>query len=404
MAAFEYEALTIGGKTQKGTLEADNLRSARSMLREQNLIPVQVSEIIANKQGSELQFKGRISISGMELALVTRQLATLISASLPLEEALLSISQKSERKKVRILLSAVRAKVVEGHSFATALGLYPSVFSDLFRATVNAGEQAGFLGVVLERLADYTENRQHIKSVILKAVIYPIILTLAAIIIVAVLLTFVMPTAVEMFSSSDKALPTITQVLIGISNFIKSYGLLVLVAMTAAIVSFRIALSKNEDLLYRWQAIFLKFPIVAKLIKSLQSARFMRTFSILSGSGVPILQSLAISGEVISYLPMKYAVRDAALRIKEGAGIASSLEKSRLFPDLALQLVASGEASGKLEYMLERAASSQEKESEMRIGILLSIFEPMLILIMASIILMIVIAIILPIIQLTDLV
>ncbi len=408
MAAFEYEAVNSAGKTQKGTIEADTPRQARQLLRDQALIPVVIKEITQRVSPSSetpsFWMMSSTRLSTLELALLTRQLATLLSANLPLEESLASIAQRSEQKKVRSMLAAIRAKVVEGHPLAYALNLYPQVFSELYRATVHAGEQSGFLAPVLSRLADYTENSQRIRNLILKAIIYPVILTLVAILVVVALLIYVIPKVVEMFEQSQQALPALTQALINISDFLMAYGIGIGIGLVIGIGAFRWSLRQSYALRLRWQRLFLFIPLASKLIRSLQSARFMRTFAMLSGSGVPILQSLSIAGEVLSYLPMKEAVAEAALRVKEGAGIAASLEKSKLFPGFSLQLIASGEAAGELEQMLAHAAVAQERESEMMIGVLLALFEPLLILVMGMTVLIIVLAIIAPLLQMNQLV
>ena len=405
MPAFHYHAIDDKGKSRKGVLEGDSAKMVRQQLRELSLIPLEVTAIerdsIAVNRSPQQTRRGKLSAS--ELALATRQLATLIQAGLPVEQALGAVANQNENVRTRHILSALRARVMEGHSLAAALADFPRAFPELYRATVEAGEQSGFLGPVLERLADYTEARQQLQGTILKAIIYPVTLTIVAFSVVIGLLTYVVPQVVQVFETGKQKLPALTTGLIALSDFLKSYGWILALLIVAGMMGLRILL-KDPRVRYRFHAFYLTLPLVKRLIRGIESARFMRTFSILVGSGVPILQALHISGAVLSNLPMREAVLRAAVRVSEGASIAHAMDESKRFPPMVIQLIASGEASGRLDQMLERAAISQEREAQTLIAILLSLFEPLLILTMGAVVLVIVLAILLPIFELNQLV
>ncbi len=405
MPAFHYHAIDDKGKSRKGVLEGDSAKMVRQQLRELSLIPLEVTAIerdsITVNRSPQQTRRGKLSAS--ELALATRQLATLIQAGLPVEQALGAVANQNENVRTRHILSALRARVMEGHSLAAALADFPRAFPELYRATVEAGEQSGFLGPVLERLADYTEARQQLQGTILKAIIYPVTLTIVAFSVVIGLLTYVVPQVVQVFETGKQKLPALTTGLIALSDFLKSYGWILALLIVAGMMGLRILL-KDPRVRYRFHAFYLTLPLVKRLIRGIESARFMRTFSILVGSGVPILQALHISGAVLSNLPMREAVLRAAVRVSEGASIAHAMDESKRFPPMVIQLIASGEASGRLDQMLERAAISQEREAQTLIAILLSLFEPLLILTMGAVVLVIVLAILLPIFELNQLV
>jgi general secretion pathway protein F len=404
MPAFQYAALDEGGRTRKGLLEGDTPRQVRQLLRERGLTPLAVEEVAAQEQArSGRRFRLGRKINATELALVTRQLATLVNAGFPVEEALGAVARQSEKARLNSLLLAVRARVLEGHTLADALRDFPRVFPELYRATVAAGEQSGHLDVVFERLADYTEARQQMRQKVGLALFYPAMLTTVAILIVTGLLIYVVPQVVQVFVNTGQQLPALTRYLIATSDFLRQYGVLVLAGIVLAFTSFKYAL-RRPVFRRRWHALLLRLPLFSRLNRGLNAARFARTFSILIASGVPVLEALRISAQVISNLPMREAVEQAAVKVKEGASLSASLSGSGLFPLMTIQLIASGEASGRLETMLERAAQQQERETETLIAALLGIFEPVLILTMGLIVLIIVLAILLPIFDLNQMV
>lgn len=403
MGAFEYAALDERGKQKKGVLEGDSVRQVRQLLREQNLIPLQVDEVHhkEKKRGQGLTL--RRGISATDLALITRQLATLSRSGLPLAEATSTVARQSEKARIQKLMLGVRSRVVEGHSLAEGLANFPHVFPELYRATVAAGETSGHLDAVLERLADYTENRQQLQQRIQLALFYPIILTVLSIAVVTGLLAYVVPEIVKVFENTGQVLPGLTRALIASSDFIREYGIVVLILLAALGAGF-VSLLKRPEIKHHWHVLLLKLPVAGKLIRGTQTARFARTLSILAASGVPLLEALRIAAQVIGNLPMRKAVEDTIERVREGAGLAKSLEQTGFFPPMFINLVASGESSGDLEEMLERASTNQERELETTIAMLMGMMEPLLILTMGAVVLIIVMAILLPIFDLNQLV
>ena len=404
MGAFEYTALDPRGREKRGVLEGDAARQIRQQLREKGWVPLSVEEV-AHREAKERKRYAflRRGISATELALITRQLATLVRAGLPLEECLRAVSQQADKGRLKSMLLAVRSRVKEGHSLAVGLSDFPHVYPELYRTTVEAGEQSGHLDRVLERLADYTESRQQLRQKIQLAVFYPALLTVVAILVVGGLMTYVVPQVVQVFENIGQELPPLTRGLIAVSDFLRNNGVVMLILLGLAIAGFSYLL-RNTAVRRRFHRLLLVIPLVSRLERGLNTGRFARTFSILTASGVPVLESLRISAQVISNLPMKEAVTEATARVREGAGIAAALERSGYFPPMTVQLVASGEASGKLEEMLERAAINQEREIETLIAALLGLFEPLLILFMGSVVLVIVLAILLPIFDLNQLI
>lgn len=403
MGAFVYTALDANGRERKGLLEGDTPRHVRQQLREQGFTPLEVMEAAEKESRQPSAFGMRRGISASDLALVTRQLATLVRSALPVEEALLAASQQSEKPRLKSMLLAVRARVMEGHALAAGFAQFPHVFPEIFRATVAAGEHSGHLDGVLERLADYAESRQHLRQKLMLAMIYPVILTSFALIIVTALLVYVVPQVVQVFEHMNHQLPFLTRALIALSGFIRSYGLVLLILIILAAVAAYMALKKPEAR-RRWHFTLLGLPLIGRLTRGVNTARFTRTLSILAGSGVPVLEGLRISSEVVANMPMRDAVDDAAKRVREGASISQALGRSGLFPPLVVHLIASGESSGELPAMLERAATNQERELETLISAMLGILEPALILVMGGVVLLIVLAILLPIFDLNTMV
>ena len=404
MSAFEYVALDTSGKEKKGVLEGDTARQVRQQLRDKGWTPVEVQETSERQsETTRSSIKIRRGVSATDLSLITRQLATLVRSGLPLEESLQAVSKQTEKARLKSMLLAVRSRVMEGHTLATGLGDYPHVFPELYRTTVSAGEQSGHLEVVLERLADYTENRQQMQQKLQLALFYPALLTLVAIGVVVGLMTFVVPQVVQVFDNIGQELPVLTRTLIAMSDFLRSYGLLMLVLLAIAGGVVAWVLSK-EGPKRRYHAFLLHLPLIGRLERGVNAGRFARTFSIVTASGVPVLDGLRIASEVMSNLPMREAVEEASRLVREGASIHGSLEKSGYFPPMTVHLIASGEASGKLEEMLERAAVNQEREIETLISAVMGLFEPVLILVMGGLVLVIVLAILLPIFNLNQLV
>lgn len=403
MGAFEYSALDARGRERKGVLEGDTPRHVRQQLREQGLTPLDISVLAQKERRGGAGFSFRRGVGATDLALMTRQLATLVRSALPLEEALYAVAQQTEKPRLKNMLLAVRAKVMEGHTLAHGLGEFPHIFPEIFRATVAAGEQSGHLDAVLERLADYAENRQQIQQRLSLALIYPIILTTMSLAIVSLLLVYVVPKVVVVFEDMNQSLPWITRALISMSDFIREYGLLTLILLLGAMVGARLLLQKPGPR-RKFHELLLRLPLVGRVVRGMNTASFARTLSILGGSGVPVLDALRISGEVVSNIPMHEAVTEAAARIREGTPIHKALAASKLFPPMTIHLIASGETSGQLDQMLERAASSQEREMQTLISTMLGIMEPVLILVMGLLVLLIVLAILLPIFELNQLV
>ena len=408
MSAFDYIALDAKGKENKGVVEGDGAKQVRQILRDKGLMPLEITESIKKAQGKQSSglhkplFLQR-SISATELALLTRQLATLIQAALPLDETLLAVAKQTEKPRIKSMLYAIRSRVLEGHSLAVGLADYPKVFPELYRATVDAGEQSGHLDTVLERLADYTESRQEIQGKVRQALIYPAFLSFFAIAIVIFMMTSIVPQVVSVFEDTGQELPGLTISLIAMSDFVVDYGVYMFVVVIAAFVGFQVLLTKPAFVM-KYHFFLLRLPIIQRLVRGLNAALFTRTFSILTGSGVNVLEAMKISAKVVANLPMREAILGATERVREGVSINNALAHSRLFPPMTLQLIASGENSGKLEEMLERASVQLEREQVTLIAYIVGILEPVIILAMGLMVLLIVLGILLPIFDLNSLV
>ena len=398
MSAFEYIALDKKGRTQKGVLEGDTPRQIRQQLREQSLTPLSINPVIQPANQPR-----RTSISATDLAIITRQLATLIRSGLALEEALRAISEQAEKPRLKSLLLAVRSRILEGHSFEHGLSDFPNVFPPVYCATVAAGEKSGHLDLVLERLADYTENRQYLQHKTLLALFYPALLTTVAILVVVGLLAYVVPQVVQVFTHINQELPWLTRTLIALSDFLQNWGIWLLFLLMGIIGGLRYILQFDKPL-ETFHRILLQLPLISRLERGANIARFTRTLSILTESGGPMVEALHITAQVISNIPIRHAVEEATQKVREGSSLYVALTQSGLFPPMTLHLIASGEAGGKLENMLERAAIMQERELETLIAVMLGLFEPLLILLMGGIVLTIVLAILMPIFELNQLV
>ncbi|QIZ78413.1 type II secretion system inner membrane protein GspF [Ferrimonas lipolytica] len=398
MAAFEYQALNSAGKQVKGVIEADSAKQARVQLREQKLMPLELQEAAKSEQKTASN-KGfslfQPKISATALALITRQLATLVAGGLPLEECLKAVAEQNEQPRLKGMLMAVRAKVVEGYGLAESMAEFPHIFDELFVAMVASGEKSGHLEVVLERLADYTEGRQELNSKMTQALVYPVILTIVAVAVVVYLLTSVVPKVVSQFEHMGQALPATTQFLIDTSDFLFNYGLYLLGAIVVALVLFQQGLRKPAFKL-RWHELLLKLPLIGKISRGLNTARFARTLSTLTSSGVPMLEAMKIASDVLLNLRVKNAVAEATAKVREGASLRGSLQQTKLFPPMMLHMIASGEKSGELDNMLGRAADNQDREFESLLTVALAVLQPLIVVVMAGIVMFIVIAILQP--------
>ncbi|ANN95396.1 TPA: GspF family T2SS innner membrane protein variant LspF [Legionella pneumophila] len=398
MGAYQYQALKVNGSISKGVIEADSERHARQLLREQGLIPTQVQTLTQQRAASS-----KSKVSAADLALLTRQLATLLAAGIPVEESLRGVSEQTEKDKVRELIIGVRSKVLEGYGLAQAMAQYPNAFPELYRATVGSGEQTGRLDVVLEKLADYTEKQQQTRQKVQQALIYPLLMIIVSTAIISFLLTFVVPKIIDVFTESGQTLPPMTQLLINLSQFIKSYGLYSLVTIIVALIGFKKSLS-NIKIKTAWHQFMLKLPIVSYLVKTINVARYIHTFGILFAAGVSVLETMRVSSSLVTNIVMRQAFDLATLRVREGSGISEALKETKFISPMAIHLIASGEKSGQLSEMMERSASHLDNEVNRLIETSLTLLEPMVILLMGAVVLFIVLATLLPIFSMEQLV
>lgn len=407
MAAFEYLALNSKGREQKGVLEADTAKQIRQQLREKGLTPLEVIHLGEQAVNDKSAKGSRSARSGLgssikvaELALLTRQLATLVKAALPIEESLKAVADQTEKAKIKSMLLGVRAKVMEGHTLADGMAQYPKVFNGLYRSMVAAGERAGHLDTVLNRLADYTERRHKIQSKISAAMVYPIVLILVAIGVVSGLMVFAVPKVVGQFTNSGQELPALTKILIGISDFVSNYGLYAIIAIVLAVLGIKFWLRnpKNKE---RWHSRLLKLPVFGRLSKNLNTSQFSSTLSILHSSGVPLLEAMKISGKVLTNLRMRAAVEEAAVKVREGSSLKNALQQTHLFPPMMIHMIGSGEASGELEDMLKQVSDNQESQFENSVDVALNIMGPLIILFLGGVVFFIVLAMMSPIYELT---
>jgi general secretion pathway protein F len=404
MPAFEYIALNSKGKQQKGVMEGDNARQVRQRLKEKSLIPTHVVETKLKEQKKSTQslsFKKGISTNA--LALLTRQLSTLVEAGMPLEECLKAVSEQTESIRIRNMLMSVRSRVVEGYTLSESFSEYPHVFDEMFCSMVAAGEKSGHLDTVLDRLADYAENRQRMRSKLQQAMIYPTMLTLIAICVVAFLLATVVPDIIDQFVHMGQGLPAVTEVLLAMSNFVQHWGITVLFVLFLFISILKWALKRPSFRLH-WDKNLLSVPVIGKVAKGLNTSRFARTLAICTSSAIPLLEGMKVAADVMGNQWFKDQVIEASLRVREGESLKSSLEQTRLFPPMMLHMIASGERSGELEPMLTRASDNQDRDFESLVAMALGIFEPLLIVAMAGVVLFIVVATLMPIIELNNMV
>jgi|TARA_Y100000310_G_scaffold191949_1_gene191889 general secretion pathway protein F len=403
LAAFEYVALNERGREEKGVLEADGMRQVRQLLRDRGLAPLSVSTSVEAKEStSSLRTWFRPSLGVKDRALITRQLATLIAAALPVEEALLAVSQQSEKRSQQGMLIAIRSKVMEGFSLTDSLADYPRAFPDLYRATVAAGEATGHLDLILIRLAEFTESQQLARQKIQQAMVYPIILFTLTVLILAGLLGYVVPDIVKVFRDSEQELPGLTSGLIAVSDFLQYNFLWITLLVVVVVVLIRQMLTV-ESIRLSFDRRLLHIPLVAKMSRGFNTAQFASTLSILNSSGVPLVDAMRISGQVLSNSWLREKVTEATVKVTEGTSLKVALDQSGYFPPMMLHMIASGEASGELDDMLARTADHMQQDVESLTGILLSLFGPIMLLIMGGAVFTIVMAILLPIMNLNQL-
>ncbi|OAN19212.1 type II secretion system protein GspF [Photobacterium jeanii] len=404
MAAFEYKAIDSKGRQKKGVLEGDNARQVRQQLREKGLMATEVVQTTEReKKKASSSFSFRRGIRTHDLSLITRQLATLVQAAMPLEECLKAVAEQCEKPRLKNMLLGVRSRVVEGYTLSDSMAEYPHVFDQLFRAMVAAGEKSGHLDTVLNRLADYTENRQQMRSKLQQAMIYPTMLTLVAVSVVAFLLATVVPKIVDQFVQMGQQLPGITEVLLIASDFVQNWGLAVLVVIVGIVMAAKAALRK-PDFRLRWDRWVLNIPVIGKVARGLNTSRFARTLSICTSSAIPLLDGMKVASDVMTNTWVNRQIIEASDKVREGSSLRIALEQTKLFPPMMLHMIASGERSGELEQMLTRSADNQDRDFESLVNMALGIFEPLLIVAMAGIVMFIVIATLMPIIELNNMV
>jgi general secretion pathway protein F len=403
--AFRYEAVDTLGATRKGVLNADSARAARSDLRTQGLVPIVVDAIASQVDGSGQTRRRGLGdrLSTVELSLFTRQLASLLEASLPLEQAFTALLEQAERTYVRDLIASIRSEIMGGASLSDALGQHPRDFADIYRALVASGEQIGQLAKVLSRLADYIERRNSLVQKVRLAFTYPAIVTVVAFAIVIFLLTYVVPQIVSVFANTKQKLPLLTVVMLAISDFVRSYGLIVAAVVVTLFWLWRRAL-RQPDIKMRWHRWLLTAPMYGKFERSLNTARFASTLAITTGSGVPILRALQTSRDTLSNVAMRAQVEEAANSVREGVGLARALSAHKHFPPMLIHMIRAGEVTGELPAMLDRAANAQEQDLERRALTIAGLLEPALILAMGVVVLLIVLAVLMPIIEINQLV
>ncbi|HKQ22877.1 MAG TPA: type II secretion system inner membrane protein GspF [Burkholderiales bacterium] len=400
MEAFQYQALDATGRTVSGVVQADTARQARMQLRAQGLLPSKIGHVHARERARQVWARG---ISSAELSLVTRQMATLLASGLTMEQALNALIEAATEPATREVLTGVKTEITAGSSLAGALGAYEKSFPDFYRALVHGGEESGALPTVLQHLADYLDARQALKQKTGLALLYPILVTIVALSIVTGLLVYVVPQVVQVFQQSRQGLPLLTRALIALSDFLRGAWPYLVAIVGGAIAAWRVILRRDAPR-RTWHSMLLRMPWVGSLIRGVNTSRFASTLAILVAGGVPLLSALASAARVMTNMVLREAVERAIERVREGASLARALGETRAFPPLLIHLVASGEVSGKLEQMLNRAAHLETQALERRLAVFLTLLEPVMILVMGGVVLLIVLAILLPIIEINQLV
>ena len=400
MESFRYEALDAAGRAVSGVVQADTPRQARAQLRAQGLLPSAIDLVRARERARQPWARG---ISSDELSLVTRQMATLLASGLTMEQCLSALIEEASSPMTREVLGGVKSEITAGLSLAGALGSYDRSFPDFYRALVHGGEESGALPTVLQHLADYLDARQAMKQKTSLALLYPVLVTLVAVSIVTGLLVFVVPQIVQVFQQSRQSLPLLTRGLIGLSDFLRAAWPYIAVVLIGVVAALRLALRRDAPR-RSWHALLLHTPWLGALIRGVNTSRFASTLAILVGGGVPLLSALNSGARVMTNMVMREAIEGAIERVREGESLARALSATGVFPPLMVHLVASGEVSGKLEQMLQRAAQLETQALERRLAVFLTLLEPVMILVMGGVVLLIVLAILLPIIEINQLV
>ena len=403
MAVFKFEALDTSGRVSKGSIEAETIRLARSRLRDMQLAPLNVVPMDENSpEGTSSLFEKK-RLSSSELSLITRQISTLLTAGLTVDQVLNAIIEQSDNEYSQQVIQGIRAEVMAGSTLSQALTKYPKIFPDIYRAIVYAGEESGELAKVMQRLAEYTESRNVLKQKVIMAFIYPALVTVVALLVMSGLLIYVVPQVVSTFEQSKQVLPLLTRALIALSDFLRATWPYLLTLIVLCIFAVRKAL-QNEQIKFQWHERMLTLPLLGSLVRGLNTARLASTLAILVGSGVPIISALKAAAKIISNLPMRQALDEAIDLVRDGTPLSRALKKRNLFPPILIHLIASAEATGRLDDMLESAAVQQSRELENRIAVLTALLEPLLILLMGAMVLAIVLAILLPIIEMNQLI
>ncbi len=404
MAAFQYLVLDARGKQQKGVMEADSARQLRQLLRDQGLMPMEVSPATEKSLGiSSFDFSFTRRLSALDRVLFTRQLSTLIASSLPIEEALGAVAQQTEKQHVTALIMGIRSRVLEGYSLAASLREYPQSFSELYCSSVAAGEQSGFLDRVLENLANYLERQFESTRNVEMALLYPVVLLALAFFIVGALMIYVVPDMITVIEDTGQTLPWFTVLLITITDILRDYWWLLLLLLIGSIFGIRTAL-RQPSIRISWDRQKFSMPLVGKIVRSSSAARYANTLSILTGAGVPLVEAMNIASEVVGNTWLRRALENSTQTVSEGMSLKVSLEQVGQFPPMLLHMVGSGEQSGELDTMLARVANYQQAEVERFVSTLVKMFEPMMLLIMGAVVLFIVMAVLLPILSMNTLV
>lgn len=400
MPSFEYQAITESGEHRKGFIEADSERLARNILRDDRLLPVELKQVSGRKQNTVPSLFRR-SVPSRHVALFSRHLATLVDSGIPVEEALYIVSRQTKNGRLRKVVLSVRSRVREGYSLSEGLEEHPNIFGDVFRAIVQAGEGSGNLGNVLNNLADYLEEGQNFRSSMIQGLIYPLILTLVAIGVVTMLMSFVVPKVIAQFDHAQQTLPTLTVLLIHISEAVEVYGFYLLSVLCLIPVVGHWVMKDNSR--KRWlHGAMLNLPVISSVVVSIDTSRFLRTLFILVNSGVTLVESIQVAENTVANLKLQAFVQNAASQVQSGISLHKALAEQNVFPVVALYMIANGEKTGELAKMLDKAAGSGEKELERSFKVFLTLFEPAVIILLGGVVLMIVLAIILPIVQLND--
>jgi general secretion pathway protein F len=405
MAAFRYEALNETGLATQGVIEAETVRQARARVRELGLTLVAVQAVTQDTMtlANGRRWRFGTGISAAQLSLLTRQLSTLLGAGLTIEQALNATMEQSESEAVRQVIAGVRSELLQGHTLVQAMARYGNTFPDIYRALVKAGEASGELDRVMLRLADYTESRQALRQKVGLAFVYPVIVTVVALLVVTGLLMYVVPQVVGVFQQSHQTLPILTRMLIALSTALQVSWVYLLIGFAAIALAINLLL-RNQAIRFEWHGIMLRLPMIGRLVRGINTARMASTLAILAGSGVPLLVSLQAATGVVENLPMKRALQDVSGKVREGVGLSRALAVSGLFPPILIHLIASGEVSGRIDLMLERAANQQEQEIGPYTTVLTTLLEPLLILVMGGLVLIIVLAILMPIIEMNQMI